>query len=52
MDVIVGFKTTKDTPDVKEVKGNNVVKKLRDDIENGRVIKIPTLNGFVWKRVK
>ena len=52
LDVIVGFKTTKDTPDVKEVKGNNVVKKLRDDIENGRVIKIPTLNGFVWKRVK
>ena len=44
LDVIVGFKTTKDTPDVKEVKKDNVVEKLRDDIENGRVIKIPTVN--------
>lgn len=30
----------------------NAVKKLRDDIAAGRVIKVPTINGFVWKRVK
>ena len=30
----------------------NRITQLRDDIENGKVIKIPTLNGFVWKRVK
>ena len=33
-------------------KNVNVVKKLRDDIENGMVIKIPTANGFIWKRIK
>jgi len=55
LDVIVGFKTTKDIPDVKELKKNdtvNAIRKLRDDIENGRVIKVPTVNGFIWKRVK
>ena len=30
----------------------NVIRKLHDDIKNGRVIKIPTVNGFIWKRVK
>lgn len=28
------------------------VSKLRDDIQAGRVIKVPTLGGFIWKRVK
>ena len=28
------------------------IKRLRDDIATGRVIKVPVLNGFVWKRVK
>ena len=28
------------------------IKKLREDIQSGRIIKIPTQNGFVWKRVK
>ena len=30
----------------------NVIRKLHDDIKNGSVIKIPTVNGFIWKRVK
>ena len=44
---IVNLKTSSN-----KFKNVNVIGKLRDDIENGRVIKIPTLNGFVWKRVK
>ena len=30
----------------------NSIKQLREDIQAGRVIKIPTINGFVWKKVK
>ena len=30
----------------------NRITQLRDDIENGMVIKIPTANGFIWKRIK
>lgn len=33
-------------------KNNLVINKLRDDIASGRVIRIPTIGGFVWKRVK
>ena len=28
------------------------ISKLREDIQAGRVVKIPTRNGFIWKRVK
>ena len=28
------------------------VKKLKDDIANGRVIRVPHGSGFVWKKVK
>lgn len=28
------------------------IQKLREDIEAGRVIRVPVLGGFVWKRVK
>ena len=55
LDVIVGFKTTEDIPDVKEVKNNKTVNKitqLRDDIQAGRMIKIPTGHGFIWRRAK
>ena len=31
---------------------SQIVARLRDDIANGRVIKVPTIHGFVWKRVK
>lgn len=31
---------------------SQVVAKLREDIAAGRVIKVPTVHGFVWKRVK
>ena len=30
----------------------NAIKKLRDDIQSGRIIKIPTGHGFIWRRVK
>ena len=30
----------------------NAIKKLRDDIQAGRMIKIPTGHGFIWRRVK
>lgn len=33
-------------------KTNNSIKKLRRDIESGRVIRVPVVGGFVWKRVK
>ncbi len=33
------------------VKVNPIVK-LREDIQAGRVVKVPTVNGFVWRRVK
>lgn len=55
LDVIVGFKPTEDIPDVKEVKNNkpvNRITQLRDDIQAGRIIKIPTGHGFIWRRVK
>lgn len=29
-----------------------VVKRLREDIAAGRVVKVPTINGFIWKRIK
>lgn len=46
-----------DTPPVKEPvkKGKqkmSAIARLRDDIQNGRVVKVPTNHGFVWKRVK
>ena len=28
------------------------ISKLREDIQAGRIVKIPTRNGFIWKRVK
>ena len=30
----------------------SVIRKLREDIASGKVIKVPTMGGFVWKRVK
>lgn len=46
-------KITKQTTQVSNVnKKVEVIRKLRDDIAAGRVIKVPTINGFVWKRVK
>ena len=32
--------------------GKSAIAKLRDDIQQGRVVKVPTANGFVWRRVK
>ena len=55
LDVIVGFKPAEDIPDVKEVKKNKTVNRiiqLREDIQAGRIVKVPTANGFIWKRVK
>lgn len=42
------------TVDDKENKSKtvNTIKKLREDIRAGRVVKVPTINGFAWKRVK
>lgn len=31
---------------------SSTISKLREDIQAGRVVKIPTANGFIWKRVK
>ena len=31
---------------------SSTISKLREDIQAGRVVKIPTRNGFIWKRVK
>jgi hypothetical protein len=42
----VSENTTKQKP-----KKSNI-RKLRDDIASGRVIQIPTIGGFIWKRVK
>ena len=39
-------------PPTKKNKTINAVRKLREDIAAGRVIKVPTTNGFVWKRIK
>ena len=41
----------------KYIVGNRILERNtdnthNDDIKNGRVIKIPTVNGFIWKRVK
>ena len=30
----------------------NRITQLRDDIQAGRIIKIPTGHGFIWRRVK
>ena len=30
----------------------NRINQLREDIQAGRVVKVPTINGFIWKRVK
>ena len=30
----------------------NASTQLRDDIQSGRIIKIPTGHGFIWRRVK
>lgn len=35
---------------VKQIKINKI-QQLREDIANGKVIKVPTKNGFIWKRV-
>ena len=37
---------------IKNNKTINAVRKLREDIAAGRVIKVPTVTGFVWRRVK
>ena len=52
LDVIVGFKSTEDIPDDKEVKKDNVIGKLREDIASGKIIRVPTVGGFTWRRVK
>lgn len=39
-------------PPTKKNKTINAIKKLREDIASGKVIKVPTTNGFVWKRIK
>lgn len=28
------------------------IKKLREDMQSGKIIKVPTIGGFIWKRVK
>ncbi len=30
----------------------NAIIQIRKDIQEGRVVKVPTINGFAWKRVK
>jgi hypothetical protein len=54
LDMIVGFKPPKDIPVVSSNKSKTVnsIIKLRKDIQEGKVIKVPTVNGFIWKRVK
>lgn len=57
LDEIVGFKPPKDIPvnppRPKSTSSKvNTISKLRSDIESGRVIKVPTVGGFIWKRVK
>ena len=54
LDMIVGFKPQKDTPVVSSNKSKTVnrIIQLREDIQAGRVVKVPTINGFIWKRVK
>ena len=32
--------------------GNKRIQNLRKDIESGKVIRVPVIGGFVWKRVK
>ena len=32
--------------------GKSAIAKLREDIQAGRVVKVPTMHGFVWRRVK
>ena len=39
------------TPKKKDKKENPIVK-LREDIQNGRVVRVTNMHGFVWKRVK
>lgn len=41
---------TKDTP--KSGKVMSKIIRLRDDIAKGNVIRVPTTNGFIWKRIK
>ena len=47
---------TVDDKKIEKVENNsksvNTIKKLHEDIQAGRIIKIPTVNGFIWKRVK
>ena len=46
-------KTIQKEPEVKPVQRKvNPIVKLREDIQAGRVVKVPTTNGFVWRRVK
>lgn len=55
LDEIVGFKTNKKQETItitNEKQKVASIKKLRDDIASGRVVKVPTLHGFVWKRIK
>ena len=55
LDEIVGFKSvnvTNTSTENKKTKTINAIKQLREDIQAGRVIKVPTVNGFVWKRIK
>lgn len=46
--------TSTEVPNKKKnnTKTVNAIIKLRNDIQEGRVIKVPTANGFIWKRVK
>lgn len=35
-----------------ESKTVNTIKKLREDIASGKVIRVPTVGGFTWRRIK
>ena len=37
---------------IPQVQKNTTIQNLRKDIESGRVIRVPVIGGFVWKRVK
>ena len=40
------------SPEIRLNKKAAAIKKLREDINAGKIIQVPTINGFIWKRVK
>lgn len=58
LDQIVGFKPVvkkeeqkkKEPP--KTNKTINAIRQLREDMQAGRLVKVPTIGGFVWKKIK